>query len=206
MKPGKYLIIIFLLLMATTLACSIFGVSKQALSVENTAQAIRTDVGGIISAGGSLINTAQALETQHPGVLETAKAIPTQMAPVLGTIQAVATSNPGLVQTAQTFVEQGIPTGEPPIDIPIYNRDQVQNYFGSSQYIFYITPTEYAQILEFYKTQMPLNDWQYVEADSNEFANAAQLYYAKDNRTTTIDLSVNPLNNTTVVVISTSIQ
>jgi hypothetical protein len=32
------------------------------------------------------------------------------------------------------------------------------------------------------------------------------LNYAKDNRITTINLSVNPLNNTTVVVISTSNQ
>jgi hypothetical protein len=121
---------------------------------------------------------------------------------MISTIQAVTTNNPGLVMTAQAFIEQEIPTGEAPLDIPIYNRDQAQNYFGSSQYIFYITPSDYSQILDFYKTQMVSNGWQYLESDSHEYANAAQLNYFKDNRIATINLSINPLNNTTVVVIS----
>jgi hypothetical protein len=195
-----YLVIFFLI--ASTLACSISGISKQTRSVEQTAQAIKTDVGGIASAGGSLLSTAQAVQTQHPGVLETVKAFTTQGAPMISTIQAVATNNPGLVQTAQTIIEQEIPTGEAPIDIPIYNPDQAQNYFGSNQYIFYITPNEYAKILDFYKTQMVNNGWQFLESDSHEYANAAQLNYFKDNRIATINLSINPLNSTTVVVIS----
>ena len=206
MNKNKPSYLILLILIATSLACSISGIGKQVSSVEQTAQALRTDVGGIITAGGSLINTAQALETQHPGVLETIKALATHGAPMISTIQAVATDNPGLVQTAQAFVEQEIPTGEPPTDIPIFNRDQIGNYFGSSQYIFYISPTDYEQVLDFYKTQMPNNGWQYLESDSHEFANAAQLNYYKDNRTATINLSFNPLNNTTVVVISIGTQ
>jgi hypothetical protein len=202
MNKFKPIYLFILILIASTLACSISGISKQAQSVEQTAQAIKTDVGGIVSAGDALLNTAQALETQHPGILETVKAFPTQGAPMISTIQAVATNNPGLVKTAQAFIEQEIPTGEAPLDIPIYNRDQAQNYFGSSQYIFYITPSDYAQILDFYKTQMVSNGWQYLESDSQEYANAAQLNYFKDNRIATINLSFNPLNNTTVVVIS----
>ena len=202
MNKNKPSYLIILMLIATSLACSISGIGKQVRSVEQTAQALRTDIGGIVTAGGSLINTAQALETQHPGVLETVNALATHGAPMISTIQAVATDNPGLVQTAQAFVEQEIPTGEPPTDIPIFNRDQIDNYFGSSQYIFYISPTDYEQVLDFYKTQMPNNGWQYLESDSHEFANAAQLNYYQDNRTATINLSFNPLNNTTVVVIS----
>jgi hypothetical protein len=198
----KPIYLVLLILIASTLACSISGISKQARSVDQTAQAIKTDVGGIVSTGGSLLNTAQALETQHPGVLETVKAFSTQGAPIISTIQAVATDNPGFIQTAQSLIKQEIPTGEAPVDIPIYNRDQAQNFFGSSQYIFYITPTEYAQILAFYKTQMVNDGWQYLEGDSHEYANAAQLNYFKDNRIATINLSTNPLNNTTVVVIS----
>src|SRR4030042_3683858 len=203
-KKPSYLII--LMLITTALACSISGIRNKAQSVDQTAQALRTEVGGIGAAGSSLISTAQALETQHSGVLETAKAIPTQVAPVISTIQAVATNNPGLVQTAQSFIEQEIPTGEPPLDIPIYNREQAQNFFGSSQYIFYITGTEYTQILDFYMTEMPNNGWQYQEDASHQFTNAAQLIFSKDNRTTTINLSINPLNSTTVVVISTGAE
>jgi len=202
MNHTKLFYLITLLLIASTLACGISGIGKQASSIEETAQALKTDMGGIVTAGGSLLNTAKALYTQHPGVLETVQAFTTQGAPLISTIQAVATDNPGLELTAKAFVEQEIPTGEPPADIPIVNPEQVENYFGSSQYIFYTSPMEYAQLLEFYKTEMPNNGWQYLESVSHEYANAAQLNYYKDNRIATINLSMNPLNNTTVVVIS----
>lgn len=202
MDRNKPMYLIILILCAGTLACSISGIRQQAQALEQTAQALRTQVGGIVTAGGSIIKTAQALETQHPGILKTVQAIATQGAPMLSTIQAVATYNPGLVQTAQAFINQEIPTGEPPTDIPIINRDQVENYFGSSQYIFYTSLIEYSQVLDFYKTEMPNNSWQYLQSTSNEYANAAQLNYFKDTRTATINMSLNPLNKTTVVVIS----
>lgn len=202
MDRDKPFFLISFILIAASLACSISSFGQQVQSVERTAQALRTEVGGIITVGGSLIKTAQALETQHPGILETVKAFATQAAPIISTIQAVSTYNPGLVQTAKVIVNQEIPTGEVPSDIPIINRDQAGNYFGSSQYIFYTIPTEYIQVLDFYKTEMPGNGWLYLDGDSHEYANAAQLNYYKDIRTATINLSLNPLNNTTVVVIS----
>ena len=73
-------------------------------------------------------------------LLKRSKRVATQGAPLLSTIQAVATNNPGLVQTAQAIVQKEIPTGEPPADIPVMNRDQAYDYFGTSQYIFYISP------------------------------------------------------------------
>jgi len=199
-KKSIYLVII--LLIASTLACSISGVRQQAQSAVQTAITLRTEVGGVVNAGSSLIKTAQAIATEHPGVLETAKAITTQGASVISTIQAVATYNPGLVQTAQAFIGQEIPTGEPPSDIPIMPQDQIYNFFGSSQYIFYTCPTQYSLVLVFYTTEMLDNGWQFLQNDSHEYANAAQLNYFKDTRTTTVNLSLNPLNNTTVVVIN----
>jgi hypothetical protein len=202
MDRSKPIFTFFLLLIAATLACSIPGIAQQGQRVEQTVQSVSTEVGGIITSGGSFIKTAEALGTQVPGVLETVKAVGTQSVPLISTIQAVGTYNPGLVQTAQAFINQGIPTGEPPSDIPIKNRDQAGNYFGSSQYIFYTSPVTYDQVLDFYKTEMPKNSWQYNQSDSHEYANAAQLNYSKDNRIATVDLSINPLNNTSVVVIN----
>jgi len=199
-KKPFYLVI--LILMVSTLACSISGIRQRAQTAVQTAVSLKTEIGGVVNAGSSLIKTAQAIATNHPGVLETAKAIVTQGAPVISTIQAVATYNPGLVQTAHAIIGQEIPTGEPPTDIPIINRDQVYNFFGSSQYIFYTSPTQYPTVLDFYKTVMPNNGWQYLQNDSHEFTNAAQLNYFKDNRIATVNLSLNPLNNTTVVVIN----
>jgi hypothetical protein len=202
MDRNKPIYLILLMLFVGTIACSFSGARQQAQTIEQTALALRTDIGGIITAGGSLIKTSQALETQHPGILETVKALATQGAPMISTIQAVATDNPGLVQTAQALIAQEIPTGEPPPDIPIINREKADNYFGSSQYIIYTSPVEYSQVLDFYKTEMPNNGWQFLESDSHVYANAAQLNYYKDTRTATINLSRNPLNNSSVVVIN----
>jgi hypothetical protein len=202
MDEIKPFFIIFLMLTAGTLACSMPGIIQQAQTVGQTAQGLRTEVSGIVTSGGSLLKTAQALGTQVPGVFETVKAIGTQGAPLLSTIQAVSTYNPVFVQTVQAFINNEIPTGEQPSDIPIINRELASNFFGSSQYIFYISPVKYDQVLIFYKTEMPGNGWQYLQSDSHEFVHAAQLDYFKDNRTAIIDLSLNPLNNTTVVVIN----
>jgi hypothetical protein len=202
MNRGKIVHLAVLLLAISSLACSLSTIRQQAQTIEQTAQTLRTEVGGIVTAGNSLIKTAQAMETQHPGALETAKALATQGAPILSTIQAVASYSPGLVQTAKAFIEQEIPSGEPPTDIPIFDKAQNSSYFGSSRYIFYTTLAGYDQILEFYKTEMLNQGWEYRESDSHEYANAAQLNYFKDNRTATINISLNPLNNTTVVVIN----
>jgi hypothetical protein len=51
---------------------------------------------------------------------------------------------------------------------------------------------------------MPNNGWQLNQNASHDYSNAAQLVYEKDNRTATVNLSLNPLNNTTVVVINIS--
>jgi hypothetical protein len=201
-KKSFYLVI--LLLIVSTLACSLSSTRQQVQIAAQTASSLKTQVGGLVNAGSSLINTAQALATERPGILETVQAIATQGAPVISTIQAVATNSPGLVKTAQAIIAQELPTGEPPGDVPIPSQDQVYNYFGSSQYIFYTTPTKYPQVLAFYQSEMPDYGWQLDQAGSHEYANAAELVYAKDSRTATINLSLNPLNNTSVVVISIS--
>jgi hypothetical protein len=196
----------FLALIVATLACSISGIGQKATTAKRTAAAIETDVGGVVAAGGSIINTAEAIGTQHPGIVETVKAVATQGAPILSTIEGVATNNPGLVQTAQALIQKEIPTGEPPSDIPVMNRDQLNDFLGSSQYIFYTSPNTYADVLKFYQTEMPNNGWQLNQNKSHDFSNAAQLVYEKDNRTATVNLSLNPLNNTTVVVIDVTTQ
>ncbi len=202
MHHKNFTYIFILVLMAASLACSFSGIPRSATTAKQTANALETDVGGVVAAGGSIITTAEAIGAQHPGLVETVKAVATQGAPLLSTIEAVATYNPGLVQTAQAIIQNEIPTGEAPSDIPIMNRDQLQDFLGSSQYIFYTTPNQYADVLQFYQMEMPNNGWQLNQTKSHNYSNAAQLIYEKDNRTATINLSLNPLNNTTVIVIN----
>jgi hypothetical protein len=189
-----------------TLACSLSGLQQGASTVKQTSVALQTDVSGIVSQGSSLIKTAQALETEHPGIIGTVKAVATQGAPLLSTLEGVGTNSPGLVQTAQAAFQNEIPTGEPPADVPIFNRNEAQSFIGYSQYIFYISPNPYQDVLQFYTTEMPNNGWQYQENESHEYANAAQLNYTKDNRTASVNLSINPLNNTTAVVINLTVK
>ncbi|MFZ2095523.1 MAG: hypothetical protein WAV05_02685 [Anaerolineales bacterium] len=204
MDRKKLIYLLILVLVASNLACSLTSTRQQVQTAAQTVSSVKTEVGGLVNAGSSLIKTAQGLATEHPGILETVQAIATQGAPVISTIQAVATNNPSLVQTAQAIIAQEIPTGEPPGDIPVLNPDQVYNYFGSSQYIFYTTPTQYPQVFAFYQSEMPDHGWQVDQVKSHEYANAAELVYTKDTRTATINLSLNPLNNTSVIAISIS--
>jgi hypothetical protein len=206
MNHKNFTYIFFLVLMAASLACSISGIQRKTTTSKQTASALKTDVGGVVTAGGSIINTAEAIGTQHPGIVETVKAVTTQAAPLLSTIQAVTTYNPGLVQTAQAIIQKEIPTGEAPSDIPVMNRDQLHDFLGSSQYIYYTSINQYADVLQFYQTEMLNNGWQLNQNKSHNYSNAAQLVYEKDNRTATINLSLNPLNNTTVVIINISSQ
>jgi len=195
-----YLATLFIII--GTIACSISGIRQQVQSAGQTADAVKTRVSGVKTAGGSLIDTAQAIETQGSGLVKTVKAITTKGAPLLSTIQAAMPDKSGMVETAQAFIEGEAPTGEPPPDIPIFNRDQAESFYGSSQYIFYISPTDYNKVLDFYKNEMQNEGWQYLEDGSHEYAHAAQLNYYKDTRTVTIDLSFNTLNDTTVIIIN----
>jgi hypothetical protein len=202
MKQKSPIYFITLLLMAGSMACSISGIGQQIKSADQTAKAVKTKISGVVTVGSSIIDTAQAFETQSKGILETVKAVATKGVPLLNTIEAVATHNPGLVQTAQAFFKQELPTGEPPSDIPLLDQDQMDDYFGSSKYIFYVTPVNYTQVLAYYQIEMADNGWQYLKNESSEYARAAQLNYYKDTRTATINLSFNSLNNTTVVIIN----
>lgn len=201
---GKGIYLVVLLFILSSLACSLSAARQQVQSAAETASSVKTQVGGVVNAGSSLIDTAQALATERPGILETAQTLATKGAPVISTIQAVATNSPGLVATAQAFIAEQLPTGEPPTDIPILAQDQVFSYFGSSQYIFYTTPTQYPEVLSFYESQMESNGWELDQTDSHEYANAAELVYIKGTRTATINLSLNPLSNTSAIAISIS--
>jgi hypothetical protein len=202
MNRQKNIYMILIILVISSLACSISSTGRQIQSANQTVSSVRTQVGGAINFGSSMLQTAQAIATSHPHVLETAQALVTQAAPAISTIQSVATYNPGFLQTAQAAIGRELPTGEPPTDVPILSQDQVYNFFGSSQYIFYTTPTQYPQVLDFYQTKMPDNGWQFQAGESHEYAHAAELVYTSGSRTATINLSLNPLNQTSVVVIT----
>jgi hypothetical protein len=202
MKSKMPFFMIAVLVFLVSIACSLSSLQQRASSAKQTANAVKSEVGGIISVGDSIIKTAQAIETKHPGVLETVKAVGTKAAPILNALESAATDHPDLISTAQAAIQQDIPTGEPPDDIPLLEHQQMKEFFGTSQYIFYTSPSAYSYVLDFYKGSMPGYGWQYLEDESHEYPNAAQLCFVKDDRRATVNLSLNTMNNTTSIIIN----
>jgi len=198
----KRIFSLILLLTVTTLGCSLSSIRQQVSSAQQTANSLKTRISGAITAGGAIVDTAQGYGTDYAQLRQTVEIWATKGASMLSTIQGVATLSPGFVQTAQSFIENEIPTGEPPADIPLLDLEQMVSYYGSSQYIFYITPMDYIQVLSIYQISMPHEGWQFLSDNSHEYAQAAQLSYYKDTRTAVVDISLNSLNNTTVVIIN----
>lgn len=163
-----------------------------------TAQAFTTQIGG-----QSLIPTAQALATQlgDSGVLETAAAIATQQGPAfLSTAAAIATQQgPSVVGTAQAITTQ-IAQATPAADIPLAGGD-LEIYAQSPSLISYTTPLPFAQVLDFYKQQMPAHGWEVNDAEWFELASAAHMSYLKAGREASVNVATDTRGTRTLVVI-----
>jgi hypothetical protein len=166
-----------------------------------TAQAVATEVGN-----SGLLETAQIVATQFgdSAFMQTAQAFVTQEAPgLLETGQALVTEQgPHVIETAKALASQ-IPSssGVAPSDIPIIQGER-EDLFTSQEMVSYTTTIEYAQVLEFYKTEMPANGWIKRDKGTVETGNVSILYYEKSGQTATITISKNPANGKTVVLIN----
>jgi hypothetical protein len=166
-----------------------------------TAQAVSTQV-----AETGLDETAQAVATQfeNSGVGETAQAMLTQQLPGLAeTAQAIATDQgPGLIQTAQALATRVASSfGQGPADIPVVEGEN-QNYNASDSFVTYSTPLGLADVLNFYKTEMPNQGWTKVEEGSVETDQSAILNYDKLDRTATVVLTAGTAGGGTIVAVT----
>jgi hypothetical protein len=163
-----------------------------------TAQAVATEY------GPELLNTARAAATEHPGLVETARAAVTQQAPgFLETARAVASDQaPGLLETARAAATQIAGSiGQIPGDIPLVDG-QKDNLFSSDGLVTYFTALTFNEVLDFYKIHMPLNEWSKIAEGSLETTDTAVLIYDKPDRKAIVTLSVNPLDDHTIVLIT----
>lgn len=163
-----------------------------------TAQAFTTQVGG-----QSLIPTAQAFATQlgESGVLETAKAVATQQGPaLLSTALAIATEQgSSLVGTAQAFVTQ-VAQGTPAADIPVAGGE-IEFYAQTPSLVSYTTSLPFAQVLDFYKQQMPERGWELSDTGWFETASSAHMRYKKADRWASVNIATDTRGSRTLVVI-----
>ncbi|UCH61222.1 MAG: hypothetical protein JSV61_07000, partial [Anaerolineales bacterium] len=152
------------------------------------------------------VQTAQALATEvgDSGLLETAQAYATEQGPaLLATAQALATEQgPGLRETTQALATQAaLNLGGAPEDIPVVEGER-QNFIASSQLVSYFTRLDFQQVVDFYQAQMPANGWSLLEEGIVQAENTATLNYVKADRLASVTLTVNPLDNQTIVVIT----
>lgn len=206
------------MLVATALGCSLFSrigeqigeVRGTAVSVATdvqtgrnfvgTAQAIATDVG--ISG---LIETAAALATDvgESGFMATAQAFATEQGPsLMETFSVVATDQgPKLLGTAQAMATRAAPLlGEAPEDIPI-PEVSLEELVSTRQLVTYSTTADYENVLDFYRQEMPRNQWVLVGEESLGDV-LTVLTYEKPGRSASVTVSSNPLAQRTTVVIA----
>ena len=227
----RFIFLISLIILLTIACQTIDSIGERADTVRATAASVATDVQegrdlvGTVRAittqvgGSGLIQTAQALATQadESGLLATAQTFATQQGPgLLATAQAFATDQgPGLVQTvlavatqkgpevlgtAQAYITQSAQSGAPQ-DIPIIEGSR-EMYFTSPELVSYTISVPYAQAVEFYKNQMPLNGWTKVERDWVESEATANLQFEKADRRASVILTTSAGGAKTIVLIT----
>ena len=217
----RVLIFPFILIItaALSLSCNfVSNLGSKFSETKNTAEYMATKV----ESGQELIGTAKAFSTQisdneilatakamatevfDENYIETAQAYLTSEAPgALETLQAFSTENgPGILQTYQAYVtKMSENNNNPPPDIPLVPGDK-ENLYVSQELVSYFTSMEFQNVLTFYIDEMPKNGWNKVEQGWVENSNSAVLTYEKPNRSVSITLSINPLDNHTIVMIT----
>ena len=231
-KTFRYLWVISILVAATLSCSLFSNVGKRVGGLKETAQSISTSVekgrefaitGQAVitqAEGNPLIQTAKAIITergpsvkataqnfateQGPSLQKTIQAFATQQGPGLEqTIQAFATNQgPGLAQTAEAIATQAASSsGEVPSDIPVVSGEKT-NFFKSESLITYFTPLDLKSVKEFYSKEMPANGWSLADTGSVTATDTAVLYFEKPDRKASLTLSMNPLDNQTIVLIT----
>ncbi len=174
-KPSWLYILVGILLF--TSACSLFSslvnpVDKAVSEIEDLATQVDVD---------QLEEGLETLATELPSTLEDLGD--------LGDIQA----------TAEALEETYI-SGEAPADIP--RVDERQDLLVSQEIVSYSTAMSFDDVLAFYQEQMLLQEWNPTQENNVITDETVILSYEKANRTAFVTLSVNPVTDDTVVLVT----
>jgi len=180
-----------ILLIISTLACNAIGnVAEKARQVESaakTASALATAGQEIITQveGSGIVQTAEAM-----GLLETMQAA----------ITVIPEEGADIVATAQVVLTEGA-FGEAPSNIPLVDSE-VNDFFGSNSMVSYTTPMDLEDVVDFYRDTMPNYGWETGDDTTVLTSTYAVLSFKNADQRCTVTLSINPLNGSTIVLIS----
>lgn len=105
------------------------------------------------------------------------------------------------LQATMEAVQDDFDFGEAPSDIPIVDAE-IENFFASEAFVSYITPMDFNDVLDFYLEEMPNNDWEPQENVTVQSEDAAVLQYTKQGQDVIVTISKNPVDESTVVLIT----
>jgi hypothetical protein len=184
---GKYFfryMIIVCFLVAATMGCKFIENIRSDVQLASTGVAVATDIGEII--------------TQiPPGAGETAMA-------VIPTMQSAITEIAPTFEAITTQVYMS-PSEAPP-DIPIM-PGETSAFVGSPQAISYVVKTDFNEVVNFYKTEMPNKGWTAVDTGEGSSSVApglsnTELRFEMGTRKATVVITEIPFVGQTTVVIN----
>jgi hypothetical protein len=174
---------LIVLMVSVSLACKAAEVGSD---VEKAQATVQTG----LEEGQQAVQTLQAVATQGAPMLATAQAFATQNAPLIATAQAIATEKgPEALETAQAAATQ-FAFGDLPEDIPVVDRNTLTSFISSNVLVSFTTTLSFADVVDFYKQNMPNNDWSAVKLGSYQTNSSALLVYEKSDGKATVTINV----------------
>ncbi len=190
MKAFRYIWLFVLLLAVLACTCNMGSIAERAQQVESAAQTAQA----LATAGQEIISTVEG-----SGIVQTADAMG-----LMETMQAAITDLPeegsNLIATAQVVITEGA-YGQAPPNIPLVGGE-INDFFGSSSLVSYTTSMNLDDVIDFYRNAMPNYGWSTGDDTSVLTSTYAVLSFMNADQRCTVTLSVNPLNDDTIVLIS----
>ena len=203
MKSRMIPMSLLFLLLILSLACStVTGVQRDAEDIKETAESMVTEAVELATEGLPLGETAQAYATEVPDLKETIQAYATEAPDLQETVEAVITEKPDVVKTVEAMATEGFNMGEAPSDVPVVDESTITNFYGSDSVVSYITTQDFETVVDFYKTEMPANGWEGDPSKTFEAKNTSTTIWNQTDRQSIVIITVNPVDNTTIVAIT----
>jgi len=92
-------------------------------------------------------------------------------------------------------------TGEAPADIPVVEAPK-ESFFGSEMLVSYATTMPFDEVLAFYQTEMPKNDWTSKSENDVFSEKVALLNFSKPDRDVIVTLSFDSEKEMTIVMVT----
>lgn len=207
MKIQSYRFGWIIFLVGSLLVISACGLVDRAVEVANQAEKAAGTVQAAATSVQGVVTQVEGIATQagESGLLKTASAFATQAeeSGLKGTLEVLATQVPdaagNLQETVMAVVTEGA-YGEPPEDIPAAPGEH-SLIVESKDILSYHTTLSFEEVVTFYKDEMPVFGWTF-ENEWLQAENTSVSQYTKETRKATVTISVNPVDNKTVVFVA----